>query len=262
MRRIKGFTLIELMVVISIIVMLIGILLPSLGRARITARRMQGATQVRGIQQSMVTFAQSNNNNYPGRNSTGATVAEGLLDYTGAGLDGDSVEGRFGVMLDESLVPPELLVSPADTGGKVVYTTGAVVAGVPTNKVASTNYSYSMSHIDAAVTPGQRRVEWTDTTNSSAIVVGDRLTGTSTAATPAQYDSIYAENGWEGNLGYNDNHVTYFVWPSDGTVVSGLNTRYGTSPEPDDDPFSQTDFDDALLIGAGKAMVHGTNITN
>ena len=138
MRRIKGFTLIELMVVISIIVMLIGILLPSLGRARVTARRMQGATQVRGVQQSMVTFAQSNNNNYPGRQNTGAVIAAGNI--TLSPLDGNTVEGRLAVMIENGDIPAEILVNPQDGAGVIAYATGSGV------DVVSTNYSYALLH--------------------------------------------------------------------------------------------------------------------
>jgi prepilin-type N-terminal cleavage/methylation domain-containing protein len=51
-----GFTLIELLVVIAIIALLIGILLPSLGRARLQARRTQVLGHLHGIGVAMGTY--------------------------------------------------------------------------------------------------------------------------------------------------------------------------------------------------------------
>ncbi len=78
----KGFTLIELLVVISIIALLIAILLPSLAKAKELANRAVCSANVRGIIQSMVIYAQSNESQFPSvvppasttyQNNTGST---------------------------------------------------------------------------------------------------------------------------------------------------------------------------------------------
>src|SRR5215468_10517969 len=65
MKRRSGFTLIELLVVIAIIALLIGILLPALGKARAAARQIKDSSQVRGVVQAMTIWANNNSDNYP-----------------------------------------------------------------------------------------------------------------------------------------------------------------------------------------------------
>lgn len=52
-----GFTLIELLVVISIIALLIAILLPALGKARESARRVQCAVKLRTLSQASIVYS-------------------------------------------------------------------------------------------------------------------------------------------------------------------------------------------------------------
>ncbi|MCE9589121.1 MAG: type II secretion system GspH family protein [Planctomycetes bacterium] len=56
----RGFTLLELLVVISIIALLTGILLPALGRARAAGRRTQCLMNLRGLEQAHWSYMMDN----------------------------------------------------------------------------------------------------------------------------------------------------------------------------------------------------------
>src|SRR5262249_10002057 len=63
--RQRGFTLVELLVVISIIALLIGILLPALGRARRQAQLLRDATQLNQVQAGLAVYATNTRESYP-----------------------------------------------------------------------------------------------------------------------------------------------------------------------------------------------------
>ncbi len=70
----RGFTLVELLVVISIIALLISILLPSLKRARDSAKAVACGAQQRGFGTGLNVYATEESEWIPGRNTSGMAI--------------------------------------------------------------------------------------------------------------------------------------------------------------------------------------------
>jgi len=66
MRKSKGFTLIEIMVVISIIIILAGLLMPAFNRARNQAKKVECINNLKNIGIAMHSFAMDNDGDFPG----------------------------------------------------------------------------------------------------------------------------------------------------------------------------------------------------
>ncbi|HSV15804.1 MAG TPA: prepilin-type N-terminal cleavage/methylation domain-containing protein [Tepidisphaeraceae bacterium] len=78
-RALKGFTLVELLVVIGIIALLISILLPALGKARRSAQTLQCLANLRSMAQAMIMYTSENKSYIPG---SALTTGRGIFDST------------------------------------------------------------------------------------------------------------------------------------------------------------------------------------
>ena len=83
---IRGFTLVELLVVISIIALLIAILLPSLSKARDQAKTVVCSTRIKGLLSAMSVYAAENGDYIAGSPDTSGSVLFGPQTSDEAGM--------------------------------------------------------------------------------------------------------------------------------------------------------------------------------
>jgi prepilin-type N-terminal cleavage/methylation domain-containing protein len=209
MNKQRAFTIIELLVVISILAVLAGLLFPAIGAVKRHAKQTENSSKVRGIIQAMVQSSESRRGFFPGFDGFSFT-ADGLATTGNSGV-GQTTQARFWIILNGNYTDGAALISPQES--KDPWTLGSVTTD---------NYSYAMSTLNdnngatLSVFDRYRREEWRNEQNALAPVVTDRLASTSSnnpvPGNPTTYLSIHdgADVGeWQGSVGFGDIHVEF-----------------------------------------------------
>ncbi|MEM1213875.1 MAG: hypothetical protein AAGI68_16425 [Planctomycetota bacterium] len=164
------------------------IILPSLRESQVrrTPRHLVNQTQLRGIHQAMVIYAQGNKDYFPGLDSSGAVVAS-------------AVSERFALLLDANSFTPEYLINPVEASMAEALDVGSGYVVTPAN------HSYAGLELR---TPGGRVNAWSVTMSYEEAVLSDRNTGVDATA---NVQSVWtaAPGDWQGSVLRNDNSTMF-----------------------------------------------------
>ena len=246
MRRTKAFTLIELMVVVSIIALLAMMLVPALQRALEMTRRANCVANLKGAGTALALYAQNYDNSYPMIPGSGwDTVVDGsAANYIStkgpfkAGTADDWTTGRSVTSLMFMLIrngeSPKLFCCPSDSAKPDVQTTdsanngafnwdfscGSTTSGTP-GGVRNTSYSYQCPITRGSGTQDLNGIP--SSPDASMVVMADR--------TPANANAVPVTGSASPGGVFNGNSTTAWTATVTADKIHLYNSQNHTSGE-------------------------------
>lgn len=199
------------------------------GAAAAAKRQLKDSTQIRGIEQSMILWAQNNRDEYP--LPSRFDVNDKTVREKGAAKDTSA--NIMSMLIYNGSIPAEICVSPAEANPNIGVCSNYEFdkpKGAMNREQALWDPSFSVDFTKgkgnlsyAHMRPDSRRLgRWSNTFNATDAQVGNRgpeiagvesVRGKLTAKVKNPDSNTYLIHGpresWEGNIGYADCHVSF-----------------------------------------------------